>query len=193
MATKKQETTTNVCSYALAMGKNAKSVDELIARAEKLNKSGREAIQVAAIGVLVHAEKTRDWTKARTLVDCVEGANTVSLVAWFVKYGGLVVGKDDAGDETFIGWSGKEHIRENFASARSTPWWNAKKMSPYKGFDLMGAVQQQVTAANNALKKLEKVRKTGDDALVAEMESMIKIDHEHLRELQAFVSARAAA
>lgn len=172
-------------SYASLSGKNAKSVDQLIEQAINSAKSMREKVQLAAVAILIHAEKHGDWTKASDLVDGLgDGVNGAALVEWFKVYGGLIV---DEKEGCFSGWKGADHIRKNFESAKATAWWELKKQSPYKGFDLIATLNRVVQQATNAQAKLEEAIEQGDDELAEYLYSVIKADTDQVRLLQACI------
>ena len=138
-------------SIKYVMPNNAQHLDELCGRAFKSVKQARIDVQIAAVAVLMHAHKCGDWTKANYLVQGL--GNTVngqSLVAWFVKYGGLKVNEES---QQFSGWSGKEFIQSNFQEAKKNFWWDAKKVNPFKGFDLEQQLQRILKSYNKALEK----------------------------------------
>jgi hypothetical protein len=130
---------------------NLDKVDSLIASAIRAQGRANTAIQIAAVAILAHAAKHGDYSKASILVDGLQGAFRASLVEWFVKFGGLVV---EAGK--FAGWSGADHIRANYSTARETAWFEVKKEAPYKGFDLEAEVRGLLDRANKATQRAAK-------------------------------------
>ena len=179
----------NVCNYSALTGKNVKSVDALIADAIKGEKTMREKIQVACIGILIHAEKNGDWTKAKVLVDGLSGAtNKEQLVLFFAKFGGLTFDKDG-----FTGWSGAEHIRQNFNDAKAKAWWEMKKApNPYAGFDILTAVAKQVELSQKHLKTAQKLEDEGKVEEATAMRAKQNIPTDFIRELNALISKHAA-
>ena len=161
-------------------------VDGLIEAAVGGVKKARNLIQVAAVGILMHAEKHGDWTKASVLVKALEdnGAYATSLVAWFVEYGGLVVGDIGEGEQGFVGFSGPEHIRKHWEAAKSKAWWETKKQaSSYKGFDLNVELAKLLKRAKKAQ---DDVRK---DSTKAEQ---VKVDDAELEALSAMLAQATA-
>lgn len=112
--------------------KDVKELDKLITSAVSSAKTMRSKIQIAAVAILIHAEKHGDYTKANDLVNGLgHGVNGRALVQWFTKFGGLSVDKNQ-----FSGWNGKEYIRDNFDDAKSTMWWEFKKQNAFAGHNL---------------------------------------------------------
>lgn len=135
------------------MPNNAQHLDELCGRAFKSVKQARIDVQIAAVAVLMHAHKCGDWTKANYLVQGLGNTiNGQSLVAWFIKYGGL---KPCEETQQFIGWSGKEHIQANFQEAKKKLWWEERKPNAFKGFDLEEQLNRLLKRYQNALNKAE--------------------------------------
>jgi len=172
----------NVVSYANIIGKNAKSVDALIQAAVGSGKAMREKVQVAAVAILMHAEKHGDYTKANELVDGMgDGVNCAGLVEWFKKYGGLVV---DEENKCFGGWSGAEYIRDNFKEAKASGWWELKKQSPWKGFDLEAELEKLLKRAQDANKKLAKAEQEGDTEAYQDLKGKINAPVELIHKLR---------
>lgn len=141
----------NAIKYVFA--KDVKELEKLQAKAIKSVQSARVAVQIAAVATIRHAYEHGDWTYAQTLVDGVSGAaNAHSLVEWFKKYGGL-----QADDNGFIGWNGKDHIKNNFEEAKATMWWEAKGSNPFKGYNLEGALQNVLKQHVSMMKKIDKL------------------------------------
>lgn len=177
-------------SYASLSGKNAKSVDQLIEQAINSAKSMREKVQLAGVAILIHAEKCGDWTKASDLVDGLgNGVNGAALVEWFKVYGGLIV---DEKEGCFSGWKGAEHIRTSFENAKATAWWELKKQSPYKGFNMIETLNRVLQQAANAGAKLQEALDEGDDELAEYLDSVIKADGEQVGLLQECINQMSA-
>ena len=149
---------------------NSAELEKIQAKAVRSVQSARVMVQIAAVATIKHAYDHGDWTYAQKLVDGLGNTvNGAALVEWFKVYGGLTT--DDKG---FIGWSGKEYIKENFEAAKSTMWWELKKQSPFKGFNLEAALQQVIKQHHAAQEKLdglsdedkEKVSFTVNDATI---------------------------
>lgn len=108
-------------------------------------------MQIAAVATIKHAFDHGDWTYAQKLVDGLGNTvNGMALVEWFKLYGGLTL--DDKG---FTGWSGKQHIEDNFQAAKDTMWWELKKANPFKGYSLEAQLQQLIKNHNAIVKKAE--------------------------------------
>lgn len=120
--------------------KDAAGLEKIQAAAVKSVHSARVSVQVAAVATIRHAYEHGDWSYAGKLVEALGNTiNGKALVEWFKLYGGLKT--DDTG---FIGWSGKQHIEDNFEKAKAGMWWELKAASPFKGFDLEAALQKIV-------------------------------------------------
>lgn len=174
----------NVCSYAALSGKNAKTVDQLITAAIDSAKTMREKVQVAAIAILIHAEKCGDYTKANDLVNGLgDGVNGAAIVEWFVQFGGLIVDAEEP-KNGFTGWNGKEYIKEQFQKAKATAWWELKKQSPWAGFDMAAEVEKLLKRYDNALKKVEAAKEAGEDDKVQELMQKINAPQKVVELLQ---------
>lgn len=137
------------------MPKDAAAVESLIGKAVKSVQKARVDVQIAAVAILIHAEKHGDWTKANDLV--LGLGNTVNgkaLVEWFVRFGGLVVGEEEG---MFIGWTSAEFIKEKFQESKAVMWWDLKVASPFKGFDLDAALNKVLSDYNKHQKNMEKL------------------------------------
>ena len=187
-------TSKNVCSYAAITGKNAKSVDQLIDAAISSAKTMREKAQVAAVAVLMHAEKHGDYSKANVLVEGMgQGVQASALVKWFVEFGGLVVDNvEDAEGKTkkaFTGWKGKDYIRANFEKAKTTAWWSFHKADPFKGFDFASELGKLLARADKAMSKIDDAAKAGDEAEKERLLEVVSIDADMLRAVAQLVKA----
>lgn len=120
--------------------KDAAGLEKIQAAAVKSVQTARVQVQIAAVATIRHAFDHGDWTYAGKLVDALGNTiNGKALVEWFKLYGGLKT--DDTG---FIGWSGKQHIEDNFEKAKAGMWWELKAASPFKGFSLEEALQKVI-------------------------------------------------
>lgn len=158
------------------VNKKVVSVDAAIEAAISATSKSRNAIQAACISIAMHAEKTGDWTKANTLVNgLADSIRKDSLIAWFIKYVGLEIGKSD--DGKFTAWTGADHIRNNFTEAKETMWDMCKPASnPWKGFDLKEQVAALVSRANQQAKKHKDAAGLNiDPALLAELAKLAGI------------------
>lgn len=182
----------NVANYAVLSGKNAQSVDHVIETAIKSAKTMREKVQIAGVAILMHAEKHGDYSKAGVLVDGLgNGVNGAALVAWLIKFGGLEVGKvevDGKKVDGFVGWKGKQHIRDNFAEAKAVAWWDFKQASPYKGFNLKDALTATIKQAKAAQAKIDDAKAEGDDDLAKMLSEVVDVDGDLLASLQKLVA-----
>lgn len=180
-----------VINYSTLSGKNFKGVEAVVEAAIKSAKTMREKVQLAGVAVLMHAEKHGDYSQAARLVDGLgNGVNGAALVAWFVEFGGLEVGKaevDGKKVDTFVGWKGKAHIRTKFVEAKATAWWEFKQANPYKGYDLKESLKSLIKQADGALKKVDDAESEGDDALASMLRELVNVDADLLAKLKALV------
>lgn len=182
--------TKNVCSYALLSGKGMKHVDVLIDSAIKSAKTMKMKVQVAAVAILQHAEKHGDYSKANVLVDGLgHGVKADSLVAWFVKFGGLIVDEEGKG---FGGWKGSEYIKEQFTKAKANAWYDEKKGNAWAGFNLLDELAKVVKKEENARKKVKAANDAGDADEVALLEGKIQAPDQVLCALQIILRENAA-
>ncbi len=119
----------------------AAEVDQLITRAVKAASSTRLLIQQAAVGILYHAYKHGDYTKAGVLVNSLKdtGVRRDSLVKYLSGFGGLLINEDKETkkEQPFCGWSGAEYIKDNFEDAKATMWDKVvEEKDPYVIADL---------------------------------------------------------
>ena len=149
------------------------NVDKLIATAVRSVNSMQKAVQYAAVGVLMHAKKHGDYSKANELVKALgNGVRRKALVEFFVTFGGLVIDAEDA-NKGFTGWKGKEAI--SVEAAQEVAWWELKPEQPFKGFDLDKEIEKLVKRAEKAANDEEHADK-------------IDVDAEKLVKLMALVS-----
>lgn len=142
---------------------SVKTIRAAIEKASQSVKVMRNDIQVAAVHVLIHANKYGDYSFANELVHAVaEGTNIKSLVVWFEQFGGLKIDETQP-DLGFTGWSGKDHIKENFEDAKKTNWWTCKPMAAFKGYDLMAELEKLVKNAQKKASEQRKYENEGDN------------------------------
>lgn len=165
-----------------AMPKDAAELAKLCAKAVKSVQSARVSVQQAAVAVLYHAHKHGDYSAAGALVnDLGNTINGKALIEFFVKFGGLKV---NAETNNFDGWSGKQHIEDNFNDAKATMWWDLKQQQPFKGFDLEAALQRVIKEHKATLDKVEglteadkaKVKLTVNDATIQQVLAMCNFE-----------------
>lgn len=155
-----------------------KSVDELIEAAFGGIKKARNSVQVAAVAVLMHAQKTGDYSKAQVLVDGVQshGVYAQSLVAWFVEYGGLVVDEERG----FVDWQKADYIKDKFQEAKKAEWWEMVKLpNAYKGMDFKAKLVKLLEQADKAL---QHAANKPEDA------ELVNIDEDMLNAVKALVA-----
>ncbi len=135
-----------------------KAIDSTIRKAQTL----QAEVQIVAIGILQHAHKHGDYTRAERLVLGVgDGIRGKALVDWFVQYGGLLVGEDAEIGKGFIGWQGKEYIEAHFDDAKAKMWWTCKPESPFSGFDISDEVEKLIKRGEKNMRLAEKMRQEG--------------------------------
>lgn len=126
-----------------------------VANAIKSYTKGRNAVQNAAVKVLIHAVKHGDYSQAQVLCD---GVGNKQLVTYFVDFGGLKV----EGNK-FVGWSGAAYIERNLTPAKgekqgkaqSTMYWDWKKPNIWAGHDDLQAAKALIAKHNAAVKRVE--------------------------------------
>ena len=151
-------------------------VDKAIEAAHDSYHTTKKKIQVACVSVLMHAEQHGDYSKAQVLIDGLKGLNQAALVEYFKRFGGLTVSEDETG---FSGWSGADHIRQNFTDAKATMWWDLKVQQPYKGFSnlqklhaLRAETEKARKVAQKDAEKAEKIQI--NDALDSEIQALLE-------------------
>ena len=131
--------------------KNAADLEKIQATAVKSVQKARIQVQIAAVATIRHAFEHGDYTYAQKLVDALGNTvNGAALVEWFVVYGGL-----EASDEGFIGWKGKDHIKDKFEEAKAKMWWELKVKNPFKGYSLEEALKKVISQHAEMQKKLK--------------------------------------
>jgi len=118
----------DVLKYVLPEDGNG--LDKLIESAFKLEQKGREAIQIALVGIAWHAWKHGDWTPVKKLLDPDNGIKTgrKGAIEWAKKFIGLKEvpkmkdGKPLKATE-LGGFMGAAHIEANFQAAKTTMYW----------------------------------------------------------------------
>lgn len=143
----------------------------VVAKAVKDYQKGRRGVQNASVLVLIHAAKHGDYSQSQILCD---GVGSKSLVEWFKDFGGLVV----EGDK-FVGWSGADHIRDNFEQAKAQMYWEYKAVNIWGGQDDLKAAKALVTKHKAAEKIVSEdatllSKAKFDTVLIAEIEAAIE-------------------
>ncbi|CBY88533.1 hypothetical protein [Pantoea phage LIMEzero] len=169
--------------------KDVKALDAAIADAVAASHQVRETIQRVAVGILLHAHKHGDYTRAASFVKQLgAGVRQKALVEWFQQYGGLIAGKNAAGEEDFVAWQGAEFIKAHIDNAKSTMWWNCKPEPAFTGFDLNKEFERLVARAEKAMAEREKLAKAGKDEDAAK----VVVDVDALTRLKAAIAAKVA-
>ena len=151
-------------------------VDKCITSAHESYQTTRNKVQVAAVAVLLHAYNHGDYSKANTLIEGLQGLNQAALVEFFVQFGGFTVSEDETG---FTGWSGKDHLNDNFQAAKDTMWWDLKVQKPWMGFNLNAAIQLVIANADKATARASKNE---------ELVDLVDINAEQLAALKALAA-----
>lgn len=144
-------------SIKYVLPKDSKELSTMVAGAIRSAGRARQAIQMAAVGILYHAYKHGDYSAANTLVLGLAetGIRRDSLVLWFQGFGGLTLTDDKELLKTtpFTGWSGAEHIKAHFEDAKATMWDTvAKEKDPFVTMDLQTALMQVIKRFEKAAK-----------------------------------------
>lgn len=148
-------------SINYSLPKNKQETDSLINKAWQAIESSTKAVQIALVATIYHAYKHGDWTIAnRFALECPKEAKQKFMVDWLVKFGGLVVGEvpQDNGQPItqFVGWKGKEFIKENFELAKDTLWTKAiKQEAGIVNFDLNEEARKFANKMGKKLKSIE--------------------------------------
>ena len=139
-------------TYKIA--KNVKELDTQIETAIQSANTMKAAVQQAAVSIIFHAFAHGDYTRAQTLVDGLgNGINSKAIVEWFVQFGGLTI---DEENKCFGGWKGKDYIKANIETAKSTMWYDLKVQAPFKGFDLNDEIAKLLKKATAMAAEVEK-------------------------------------
>lgn len=112
---------------------DAGAVDKLIDTAVRATKKARDLVQVALVGILIHAAKHNDYSRANTIIEHLVGtANANAIVKWFIEFGGLIV---NAEGTAFDNWTGPKYIQEQLERAKETMWYEYTKPNPFAGYN----------------------------------------------------------
>lgn len=162
--------------------KDAAGLEKIHASAIRSVAKARVNVQIAAVATIRHAWEHGDYSYAQKLVEGLGNTiNGAALVEWFVQYGGLKINAEGKG---FGGWSGKDYIEQNFEAAKAKMWWELKKQSPFKGFDLEAALQKVLKDHATFTKDIEalsdedkaKVKLEVNDATIQAVLKLCKFD-----------------
>lgn len=140
---------------------DSKELSRMVTGAIHSARQARQAVQVAAVGILYHAYKHGDYSEANTLILGLadKGIRRDSLVLWFQGFGGLILTDDKELIKTkpFTGWSGAEHIKTHFEEAKATMWDTVvKEKDPFVTMDLQTALMQVIKRFEKAAKASQK-------------------------------------
>lgn len=138
---------------------------------KSLGKS-RETMQVVLITTLRHIWKHGDRMPASRLIaaigttDKADKANRKRIVSFFETFGGLIYEEEG---EDFIGWKGKEFIRDNFEIAKGTAWWSFHKPTKRepKAFNINEQIQALIDKATKHKEKGDGNLELKDDIINA--------------------------
>lgn len=165
-----------------------KGVDVLIADAIKSAGQTKVKIQQAAVAILLHAMKHKDWRKANDLVGGLgNGVRRDALIEWFKTFGGLTV---DDGQKQFTGWQGAEHIAQRLDKAKAKDWAECKADTPWGGFSLKESLQKVRKSAVAALDRLDKAVESGESQeVIDELAKHVNVTREQVIALDAMIGS----
>lgn len=164
---------------------DVKALDKAIASVVRKSATLRTEIQIVAVGILQHAHKHGDWTRAQSLVEQLgAGVRGKALVDWFCEFGGLLIGGAGA-EKGFIGWQGADYIASRFDDAKGKMWWECKPESPFAGFNLDKELDKLIKRAEASMKEANKLRHAGND----EDAALVVVSVDKLAQLRALKSA----
>lgn len=127
---------------------SVKELDKAIASVIDASKGLQDNIQAVAVGIMVHAWKHGDFTRAQTLVDGLgQGVRRAALVEWFHGCGLKV----DEQEQRFSGFN-KAKMEDKFEKMKSTPWYTMKPERPFTGFDMKAELERLIKKAERAMK-----------------------------------------
>lgn len=156
--------------------KTVEALDKAITSVINKSKSLQTDIQKVAVGIVAHAYKHGDYTRANTLVDGLgEGVRRKALVEWFFQCG-LEVSEED---QCFTGFN-KKVCEKKFETMKSTNWWTLKAEKPFEGFDLQAELAR-------LLKRAERIQKDADKRTKEENE-LVNIPVDMLTKLRTISS-----
>lgn len=152
-----------------------KAISTVIAKSKTLQSD----IQKVAIGIVAHAYKHGDYSRANVLVDGLgEGVRRTALVEWFHRCGLNV----SEADQCFNGFN-KKVCERKFEEMKGTDWWTLKPERPFDGFDLQAELSR-------LLKKAERVM-AEEGKRSKEENELVKISPEMLVQLRTLSNATA--
>lgn len=155
---------------------NVEALDKAITAVINKSKSLQTDIQKVAVGIIAHAWKHGDYTRANTLVNGLgEGVRRKALVEWFYQCGLEV----DEVEQCFTGFN-KKVCEKKFEEMKSTNWWTLKAEKPFEGFDLQAELAR-------LLKRAERVQKDAPKRTKEENE-LVNIPVEMLTKLRTFTA-----
>jgi hypothetical protein len=170
--------------------KNEAELTKLMDGAIRAASKAREAVQVAAVAILIHAGKHGDWTKANVLVEGLGNTiNGQALVAWFITFGGLQVNTEGT---AFGSWAGAEHIKNNLDAAKGKMWWELRKQNAFAGYNATDTIMKFVRHHKELQKKIAGMKPEdaskisfviSDEAMLAvlnlvDFEHIVQVKHE---------------
>lgn len=144
------------------------AISQVILGAQNL----KALVHEVSVGIVAHAagKGNGNVTRAKTLVDGLgAGFKQDSLIAWFA---GVGINFNEEGE---VSLDRKLMTPENFTVLKSKPWYEFKKVNPYQGFDLNAKLNALLKGAYKA------------ETMEGEEASLVKIDPELLRKLEALV------
>lgn len=153
MATAK--TVKTVKTPAIQAAKGAEHADsvklsEMITKALRAYEKGRDGIQKAALAVLLHARRYKDYSASLTLITGLSDSNGKAMRLWFEKFGGF---KYDLEAQKCAGWEGVKHIEDNFEVARGKPWYTMTPPNAFAGASFEEDIRKVLTKYNKLREK----------------------------------------
>jgi hypothetical protein len=177
--------------------KNETELNKLIDSSIRSAVKAREAVQIAAVAILIHAAKHGDWTKANVLVDGLGNTiNGAALVEWFIRFGGLSVNTEGT---AFGSWAGVDHIKANLEAGKDKMWWELRKQNAFAGYNATDAVMKFVKHHKDLQKKIAGMRPedAGKISFIISDEAMLAVlslvNFEHIVQVKHEADAAAEA
>ena len=157
-----------------------KSVNDVLKQnANAINNlhKGKGSVQNALLELYKTIAQHGDWTIANKALSSWEFEDMRGLDhdrdAWIkhiVAYGGL---KFDEESFEFNGWSGAQHLKDNFQKAKDNPYWKSIPESKVFEFGMIDKLEGLLVQGNNAMKKATKLEKEGKEANVSVPEGIM--------------------
>lgn len=141
--------------------KKVSPVDAAISKAVRSAASTNKAIQDALVAIAIHTEGCGDWTKINVLLTGLpDNTKKTAIVEWASTFIGVEYDKQA---KEFTTW-GKDaaHVKENFQTAKDTPWYSLKPVVEKKTLDFDDALSKLIERTEKGLKADTAVVKNKD-------------------------------